>query len=74
MLTERAKPPQAARQVEKAVTITSGAAVTRYDFYIVFEACIENEETSNAVDAFLDRIPKGLWLDIFEDLCDLAVE
>lgn len=50
------------------------AAVTRHDFYIVVEACIENEHTALAVDEFLDRIPQGLWMDIFCDLCDLAVD
>lgn len=47
---------------------------TRYDFYIVSEACIENRNTSKMVDEFLDRIPPGLWMDLFCDLCDLAVD
>lgn len=49
-------------------------AVSRYDFYIVVEACIENETTARAVDAFLDRLPRGLWMDTFCELCDLAVD
>lgn len=49
-------------------------AVSRYDMYIVMEACIENETTARAVDVFLDRLPRSLWLDAFCELCDLAVD
>lgn len=52
----------------------SKGEATRYDFYVVTEACIENDTTSAMVDAFLDRIPRGLWMDLFCDLCDLAVD
>lgn len=47
---------------------------SKEDFYIVSEACIENEHTSLMIDTYLDRIPRGLFMDLFCELCDLAVD
>lgn len=47
--------------------------VTTEDLLRVTAAAIEDGNGREAILVFTDRIPSELWIDIFCELCDLAI-